>query len=193
MENVVSDSEWEKEKYAQQTCQPLVKENQETHEKKSGDSAKNSEILFFPYQTPVDPLDTNLIPRAYSPFFFSPFKMADRHGERQWVIAHKQKSQLDKKCSKYSVFLLIISLSLYGTSIEIIETIPSEMYSVYMFIFMQVVAHFLMKFRVLHALRLVLTLRHKVGNGLLHEWRDTPFNYMWMKYVLSTGWLSYLV
>ena len=31
-----------------QTCQPLVKENLETHEKKSGDSTKNSEILFFP-------------------------------------------------------------------------------------------------------------------------------------------------
>ena len=29
-------------------------------------------------------LDTNLIPRAYSPF-----KMADRHGEKQ-VIEHKQ-------------------------------------------------------------------------------------------------------
>ena len=28
-----------------QTCQPLVKENLETHEQKSGDSAKNSEIL----------------------------------------------------------------------------------------------------------------------------------------------------
>ena len=35
-----------------QTCQPLVKENLETHEQKSGDSAKNSEILlFFPNQT----------------------------------------------------------------------------------------------------------------------------------------------
>ena len=30
-----------------QTCQPLIKENLETHEKKSGDSIKNSEILFF--------------------------------------------------------------------------------------------------------------------------------------------------
>ena len=30
-----------------QTCQPLIKENLETHEKKSGDSTKNSEILFF--------------------------------------------------------------------------------------------------------------------------------------------------
>ena len=28
-------------------CQPLIKENLETHEKKSGDSTKNSEILFF--------------------------------------------------------------------------------------------------------------------------------------------------
>ena len=34
--------------YQGQTCQPLVKENLETHEKKSGDSTKNSEILFFP-------------------------------------------------------------------------------------------------------------------------------------------------
>ena len=35
-----------------QTCQPLVKENLETHEQKSGDSAKNSQILlFFPNQT----------------------------------------------------------------------------------------------------------------------------------------------
>ena len=31
-----------------QTSQPLIKENLETHEKKSGDSIKNSEILFFP-------------------------------------------------------------------------------------------------------------------------------------------------
>ena len=30
-----------------QTCQPLIKENLETHEEKSGDSIKNSEILFF--------------------------------------------------------------------------------------------------------------------------------------------------
>ena len=35
-----------------QTCQPLVKENLETHEKKSGDSTKNSEILFFPRSNP---------------------------------------------------------------------------------------------------------------------------------------------
>ena len=34
--------------YLLQTCQPLVKENLETHEKKSGDSTKNSEMLFFP-------------------------------------------------------------------------------------------------------------------------------------------------
>ena len=31
-----------------QTCQPLIKENLETHEKKSGDSKKCSEIPFFP-------------------------------------------------------------------------------------------------------------------------------------------------
>ena len=36
-----------------QTCQPLLKENLETHEKKSGDSTKNSEILFF---SPIKPL-----------------------------------------------------------------------------------------------------------------------------------------
>ena len=30
-----------------QTCQPLIKGNLETHEKKSGDSIKNSQILFF--------------------------------------------------------------------------------------------------------------------------------------------------
>ena len=30
-----------------QTCQPVIKENLETHEKKSGDSTKSSEILFF--------------------------------------------------------------------------------------------------------------------------------------------------
>ena len=30
-----------------QTCQLLIKENLETHEKKSGDSIKDSEILFF--------------------------------------------------------------------------------------------------------------------------------------------------
>lgn len=34
-----------------QTCQPLIKENLETHKKKSGDSTKSIEILFFsPYQ-----------------------------------------------------------------------------------------------------------------------------------------------
>ena len=64
-----------------QTCQPLVKENLETHEQKSGDSAKNSEILlFFPDQTPFPSreLGTSLIPRAYSPL-----KMADRRGEKR--------------------------------------------------------------------------------------------------------------
>ena len=30
-----------------QTCQPLIKENLETHKKKSGDSTKSIEILFF--------------------------------------------------------------------------------------------------------------------------------------------------
>uniref|UniRef100_A0A8C5S3I7 ENR1 protein n=1 Tax=Laticauda laticaudata TaxID=8630 RepID=A0A8C5S3I7_LATLA len=34
----------EKKAMATQTCQPLIKENLETHEKKSGDSIKNSEI-----------------------------------------------------------------------------------------------------------------------------------------------------
>ena len=34
-----------------QTHQPLVKENLETHEKKSGDSSKNCQILFFPQST----------------------------------------------------------------------------------------------------------------------------------------------
>ena len=33
-------------------CQPLVKENLETHGKKSGDSTKNIEILFFPLSNP---------------------------------------------------------------------------------------------------------------------------------------------
>ena len=54
-----------------QTCQPLVKENLETHEQKSGDSAKNSEILlFFPDQTPFPSreLGTSLIPRAFELF-----------------------------------------------------------------------------------------------------------------------------
>ena len=61
-----------------QTCQPLVKVNQETREKKSGDSTKKiSEILCF-LQTPIPlrELDTNLIPRAHSPF-----KVADGHGK----------------------------------------------------------------------------------------------------------------
>ena len=30
-----------------QTCQPLIKENLDTHEKISGDATKNSEILLF--------------------------------------------------------------------------------------------------------------------------------------------------
>ena len=66
-----------------QTCQPLVKENLETHEKKSGDSTKNSEILFFPDQTPFPSreLDTNLNPRAYFQL-----KMADRRGEKRKFI-----------------------------------------------------------------------------------------------------------
>ena len=33
-----------------QTCQHLTKENLETHEKKSGDSTKSRDILFFPDQ-----------------------------------------------------------------------------------------------------------------------------------------------
>ena len=32
---------------------PTPKENLETHEKKSGDSTKNSEILFFPQSNPL--------------------------------------------------------------------------------------------------------------------------------------------
>ena len=35
-----------------QACKPLAEENLETHEKKSGDSIKNSEILFFPRSNP---------------------------------------------------------------------------------------------------------------------------------------------
>ena len=66
MENVVSDSEWEKEKYAQQTCQPLVKENLEIHEKKSGDSTKNSEILVFTRSNPFSIAGT-----IYLPTFFN--------------------------------------------------------------------------------------------------------------------------
>ena len=48
--------------------------------KKSGDSTKNSEILFFPWWNPFlsRELDTNLIPQAYPPF-----KMADRRGEER--------------------------------------------------------------------------------------------------------------
>ena len=59
-------------------------------------------FYFFPDQTPFPSreLDTNLIPRAYSPF-----KMADRRGEKRKVFEHKHKSQL------------FISLSLYGTNI----------------------------------------------------------------------------
>ena len=34
-------------KHKPQTCQPLIKENLDTHEKISGDSTKNSEILLF--------------------------------------------------------------------------------------------------------------------------------------------------
>ena len=64
-------------KYSQ-TCQPLVKENLEIHEKKSGDSTKNRDLIFyfFPDQTPFPSreLDTNLIPRV------------DRRGEKRYVI-----------------------------------------------------------------------------------------------------------
>lgn len=38
-----------------QTCQPPKKENLETREKKSEDSTKGSEILFFPYQDLNEP------------------------------------------------------------------------------------------------------------------------------------------
>ena len=88
-----------------QTCQPLVKENLETHEQKSGDSAKNTEnseiLLFFPDQTPFPSreLGTSLIPRDYSPL-----KMADRRREKRQVLGHKQKSQLGTKSRKYNVF-----------------------------------------------------------------------------------------
>ena len=48
---------------------------------KSGDSTKNSEIFLFffrlnPLSIEGTTIDTNLIPRAYSPF-----KMVDRHGK----------------------------------------------------------------------------------------------------------------
>ena len=62
-----------------QTCQPLVKENLEILQ-------NIVRFSFFPYQTPFPSreLDTNLIPRAHSPF-----KMADRRGEKRYVIEHK--------------------------------------------------------------------------------------------------------
>ena len=42
-----------------QTCQPPVKENLETHKKKSGDSTKNSDILFFPRSNPFSIVRTS--------------------------------------------------------------------------------------------------------------------------------------
>ena len=78
-----------------QTCQPLVKENLETHEKNLEILQKIVRFYFsVPDQTPFPSreLDTNLIPRAYSPF-----KLADRSGEKRQVIKHKQKSQLGTK------------------------------------------------------------------------------------------------
>ena len=100
-----------------QTCQPLVKENLETHGKKSGDSTKNSEILFFfPDQAPSPSreLDTKIIPRAYSPY-----KMADRRGEKRKVIEalNTSKNHSSVQKSIKSTVFFVIGLSLYGTSI----------------------------------------------------------------------------
>ena len=44
-----------RERLQVQTCQPLIKKNLETHEKKSGDFTKSGEILFFPNQDQTNP------------------------------------------------------------------------------------------------------------------------------------------
>ena len=76
---------------------------------------KNLEILqkivrfyFLPDQTPFtsQELDTNLTARVYSPF-----KMADRHGEKRYWTQAKSSVQ------KSSTLFFVISLSLYGISI----------------------------------------------------------------------------
>ena len=87
-----------------QTCQPLVKENLETHEKKSGDCIKNSEILFFPDQTPFSSraLDTNLIPRASFPFQNGGQKTDDK-----LLNTSKTRSSMQKS-SNNSVFSLLV-------------------------------------------------------------------------------------
>ena len=110
-----------------QTCQPLIKENLETHEKKSGDSIKNSEILFFSRSRLNKPLfhrgksltlsraeltkttgklnmgdawELDLVPRAYSPF-----KMADRHEEKRLSLLNTSENHSWVQKSKNSVLL----------------------------------------------------------------------------------------
>ena len=111
-----------KSMYIGQTCQPLIKENLETHEKKSGDSIKNSEILFFSRSRLKKPLfhrgksltvylnvlfvfpwetwELDLVPRAYSPF-----KMADRHEEKRLSLLNTGEHHRKIKKSKNSVLL----------------------------------------------------------------------------------------
>ena len=113
-----------------QTCQPLIKENLETLEKKSGDSIKNSEILFFSRSRLNKPLfhrgksltvylnvlfvfpgttgklnmgdawELDLVPRAYSPF-----KMADRHEEKRLSLLNTSENHSWVQKSKNSVLL----------------------------------------------------------------------------------------
>ena len=43
------------ERFQVQTCQPLIKKNLETREKKSGDFKKSGEVLFFSNQDQMKP------------------------------------------------------------------------------------------------------------------------------------------
>ena len=78
-----------------QTCQPLVKENLETHEKKSGDSTKNSEILFFPRLNPFSIAETRQ--QTHSQDLLLHGGQTRRKTISYWSIEHKQKSQLGTK------------------------------------------------------------------------------------------------
>ena len=70
-----------------QTCQPLVKENLETHEKKCGDSKKNSEI-FFPQLNPFS-IELCFISKLHL--------LLNTSKNHSWVQIHVS--------SKYSIFL----------------------------------------------------------------------------------------
>ena len=83
----------------QQTCQPLITENLETQEKKSGDSTKSSEIQFFPFQIKRHGHSCNKMPLF---FFFDDFEDWDE-GITGTKVTARGRSIPDKQLHRQSV------------------------------------------------------------------------------------------